>query len=41
MEKFHFTAAALIVVIAGVLAIARFLLKELNEFWMFIRSLRW
>jgi hypothetical protein len=41
MEKFHFFAAALIVVIPGVLAVARFLLKELHEFSLFVQSLRW
>jgi hypothetical protein len=41
MEKFDLFAAGLVVVIAGALAVARFLLKEVHEFWRFVQSLHW
>jgi hypothetical protein len=41
MDKFHLFAAALVVIISGVFAVARFLLKEVHEFWRFVQSLHW
>jgi hypothetical protein len=41
MEHFHLTLATLLVIVPAALTAVRFLLKELHEFWLFIRGLRW
>jgi len=41
MEKFTLVIAALVVIAAGVLDLAKFLLIQWHDFWMFLLSLRW
>lgn len=41
MEQFHFTAALMVVVVPGALAVAKFVVKEFHEFWRFLQGLRW
>jgi hypothetical protein len=41
MEKFKMLLVMIVVVVATVLAAARFLLTEVHDFWMFLQHLQW
>lgn len=41
MEKLKLLLLMLIIIVSAVLAVAKFLLIEGHDFWVFVSSLRW